>query len=152
MALYDCFVPNPPVNCPRCGKALRGWQSKDGEPRLLVWEQGHASPVDEIGDDELKSPKESLQSLRLPSEFCIYGARCDCGYDSNASYHFALLGTTDGGVWKTLGPDESVLRLKDVGDEYLQCPICCDVVERRDGWRLYLCPTCEAERWFEKKA
>jgi len=78
MSMFDLYKPKPERACPKCGKALREWQGKDGPCALFVWEQGVISPVDQPIDDDLKLPPESLATWRLPTRFRIH-ARCKCG-------------------------------------------------------------------------
>lgn len=83
--------------------------------------------------------------MRLPATFRIFPATCGCGYNSEVGWE--LEGVLIDGVWrKTIN---RLPRLKNVGDGYLQCRDCCDVVQRQPGWTVYLCPTCERERWHD---
>lgn len=73
MGMFDEFTPVPPLCCPACGKELHGWQGKDGENALMVWQQGVAAPIDQsIDDEDVKLEPEKLAVFRLPERFSIY--------------------------------------------------------------------------------
>jgi hypothetical protein len=75
--MFDEYIPDPPLNCPACGKELQGWQGKDGPNALLVWKQGQAAPVDQaIEDGTIRLEPENLAAFRLPEEFFIYTQCC----------------------------------------------------------------------------
>jgi hypothetical protein len=45
----------------------------------LVWEQGHAAPVEQRVAEEVLLPVEERASCRLPNEFSFYTDGCSCG-------------------------------------------------------------------------
>lgn len=92
MGMYDHYHPVPDVSCPVCGASGLEWQSKDGPCGLFVWEQGKATPRDQLVDDECKISTSVLETLRLPPRFEIY-ADCKC-----SSFIFAV-GFTESNVW-----------------------------------------------------
>jgi hypothetical protein len=100
MGMFDHYIPDPPVKCPKCGKEISGWQGKnDPAPALLVWKQGVAAPIDQRVDDEWRGDPKVLQGLRLPEgEIWIYGGQCACGYFAEGDFR----GFVRGGVWETL--------------------------------------------------
>lgn len=92
MGLFDTYVPDPPLRCPRCGRTLADWQGKDGPCALLTWEQGKRHPVSQNADD---CGHPYLAQFTLPAEFEIY-TFCSCGEDVTAT------GRAAEGVWDTL--------------------------------------------------
>jgi hypothetical protein len=100
MGMFDYFVPDPPIACPKCGKALSGWQGKnDPAPALFVWKQGVAAPIDQLVDEECRALQESIPTFRLPDgEIWIYGGECECGFVADGDFR----GSVENGVWKQL--------------------------------------------------
>ena len=84
MGLFDWYRPVPALTCPRCGEVLDGWQGHDGLCGLFVWRQGHASPVDQLVDDEIKCPAEQRRRKRLPARFLIHTGCCDSRFLTQA--------------------------------------------------------------------
>ena len=78
MGLFDWYEPTPAVLCPVCGQTLEGWQGKDSENGLFLWRQGHASPVDQLVDDDCRIDLTIRETLRLPQSFTIYTDGCAC--------------------------------------------------------------------------
>ena len=76
MGLFDEYVPDPPLQCPACGKLLEGWQGRDGPCGLMVWRQGVASPIDQPIDDEVRLAPDDLARQRLPEAFTIRTKCC----------------------------------------------------------------------------
>jgi hypothetical protein len=141
MSSFDYYVPDPPIECPRCGRPLTEWQGKDGPaPFLFVWRQGVAAPVGERGD--VKVGYQRFAQLRLPPQFWIYGGECGCGYRFDGS-RYGVRCTAPEGVWRTVEIDPRPTTARDVGDGWIQCSECCEVWQRAEGRRLYLCPNCE---------
>jgi hypothetical protein len=100
MGMFDYFVPDPPIPCPKCGKTISGWQGKnDPSPALLVWKQGVPSPIDQRVDEECRALPERMETFRLPDgEIWIYGGECDCGFVVDGE----LRGLVQNGLWTTL--------------------------------------------------
>jgi hypothetical protein len=73
MGMFDYYEPDPPIECPKCGRGLSGWQGKDTHPALFVWRQGVAAPIDQRVDAEVRALPEKLANFRVSSEFWIYG-------------------------------------------------------------------------------
>ena len=78
MGLFDTYRPIPALCCPACQQPLSGWQGKDGPCLMLVWKQGHASPVSHEVTEESRLPPEVLAQQRLPDEFHFYTDGCRC--------------------------------------------------------------------------
>lgn len=76
MGMFDWYVPERPITCPKCGDALDGWQGKDGPRLLLEWKQGRRSPADQIIDEERAMPPADWEGLVLPEQFEFY-THCD---------------------------------------------------------------------------
>ena len=96
MGLYDQYIPEPDLLCPRCGVTMEYWTGRDGPCRLLVWRQGAIGPdgYQSAVDDMARLPAEEVAVFRLPSRFVIGGGECQC------SSAYAALGTVDAeGRW-----------------------------------------------------
>ena len=79
MSMFDGYIPDAPMHCPKCGKPLREWQGKDGPCSLLVWRQGRTQPVGFTPDAGVidSFPKGHRSRERLPERFKIHTS--DCG-------------------------------------------------------------------------
>ena len=141
MGLFDYYEPDPPIECPKCGGQLSGWQGKDVFPALFVWRQGIAAPVDQRVDPDIRALPERMATLRVSREFWIYGGECKCGYCFDNS-GFSVRCTAPDGVWRTTEIEPSPTIAEDVGDGWLRCSECCDVWRSVANRRLYLCPCC----------
>ena len=141
MGLFDYYEPDPPIDCPKCGGVLKGWQGKDVHPALFVWRQGVAAPIDQRVDDDARATPETMAKRRVSPQFWIYGGECDCGYEFDDS-RFGVRCTTTNGVWTRWEIDPPPTAANDARDNHLQCAECCDVWNRDPGRRLYLCPGC----------
>jgi hypothetical protein len=141
MGMFDYYEPDPPIECPKCGGRLSGWQGKDRLPALFVWRQGFAAPIDQRVDAEVRALPERMATFRVSSEFWIYGGECECGYRFDDS-RFGVRCTAHDGVWRTTEIEPPPTPARDVGDGWIQCSECSDVWRRLVGRRLYLCPHC----------
>jgi hypothetical protein len=141
MGMFDYYEPDPPIECPKCGGRLSGWQGKDRLPALFVWRQGFAAPIDQRVDAEVRALPEKMATFRVSSEFWIYGGECECGYRFDDS-RFGVRCTAPDGVWRTTEIEPPPTPARDVGDGWIQCSKCSDVWRRLVGRRLYLCPHC----------
>jgi hypothetical protein len=91
MGMFDWYEPNPPLDCPVCGKQLsQHWQGKDADCLMFIWQQGERHPVNQDVPDEMKW---SLEELQLPEEFVIYNDCCGKGNFVYAKCH------APNGVW-----------------------------------------------------
>ena len=141
MGLFDYYEPDPPIECPKCGGHLSGWQGKDVHPALFVWRQGVAAPVDQRVDADVRALPERMATFRVSPEFWIYGGECKCGYHFDDS-RFSVRCTAPDAVWRTAEIEPLPTTARDVGDGYLQCSECSDVWPKVESRRLYLCPGC----------
>jgi hypothetical protein len=141
MGMYDYYEPDPPMECPKCGGRLSGWQGKDIHSALLVWRQGVAAPVDQRVDPEVRALPERMATFRVSPVFWIYGGECDCGYKFDGS-RFSVRCTAPDGVWRTVEIEPSPTLARDAEDGWIQCSECSDVWQRVSGRHLYLCPGC----------
>lgn len=141
MGLFDYYEPDPSLECTQCGGRLSGWQGKDGHPALLVWHQGIAAPVDQRVDPDFRVSPETMATLRVSTEFWIYGGACGCGYRFDSS-RFAVRCTAPDGVWRTVQIEPPPTCARDVGDGWLQCSECCEVWQSAEGRSIYLCHGC----------
>jgi hypothetical protein len=92
MGMFDWYEPVPPLSCPACGRALDGWQGKDGPNALFVWKQRHPNPVGQLVDEECKLDETQRAAYRLPDEFGFY-TQCVCDRWIQAEGH------CKNGVW-----------------------------------------------------
>ncbi len=76
MAMFDYYQPSTQLLCPTCGAELKRWQGKDGPSALFVWQQGIASPIDQLVDEDLRCALEVRAEFRLPASFTIYSYSC----------------------------------------------------------------------------
>src|SRR5690349_17171003 len=76
MGMFDWYVPEPPLSCPKCSAALHGWQGKDGPCALFEWVQGALAPPSQLVDAEVAITESEREAFRLPPEFEIY-TECD---------------------------------------------------------------------------
>jgi hypothetical protein len=74
--MFDYYEPRSAMTCPVCGKALEGWQGKDGPCALFVWREGMAAPVDHPVSEDVRLEPEALARARLPASFTIYTYCC----------------------------------------------------------------------------
>ncbi len=105
MGMFDYYEPAPELACPRCGRALSGWQGKDTENALFVWKQSVRHPTEQcIEDEDIRLTAEDLVRFTLPEEFLIY-THCTC----STEFFLEAIGTTIDGVWiqtKLVQPDD----------------------------------------------
>jgi hypothetical protein len=141
MGLFDYYEPDPPIECPKCGGRLVGWQGRDTLPALFVWRQGVAEPIDQRVDPDIRALPEKMAALRVSSEFWIYGGECECGFRFDNA-RFRVRCTAPDGVWRTTEIEPPPTPAHDVGDGRLQCSACCEVWRFVPDRRLYLCPGC----------
>ena len=141
MGLFDYYEPNPPIECPKCGGRLTGWQGKDLHPALLVWRQGVAAPIDQRVDPDERALPEKMATFRVSQKFWIYGGECECGYRFDDS-RFRVLCTAPDGVWRTTEIEPAPTPARDVGGGWIQCSECSDVWQGVAGRHLYLCTGC----------
>jgi hypothetical protein len=97
MGMFDYYVPDPPILCPKCGKPLQGWQGANHlNPALLVWKQGVAAPIDQRVDEECRGLPEVIRASRLPNgEIWICGGECQCGFVAVGDFR----GQVENSVW-----------------------------------------------------
>ena len=72
MGMFDWYVPKPPLQCPKCGTTVAGWQGKDDACALFEWIQGSAAPARQLVDDEYAMLESDRNQVRLPDRFEIY--------------------------------------------------------------------------------
>ena len=143
MGLFDQYQPDPPIQCPRCETLLADFEGKEGECRLLVWRQGHKSP---IGFVELNvttnNDETSVEAFRLPAEFEIYTVcgKCERNVD--------VTGFCDDGVWSTsvLGRYRNRKRIEStVADGgWRVCGNCFEAWKQNESITIAVCPKCDA--------
>lgn len=145
MGLFDYFIPDPAIACPKCSTGyLEDWQGKHEENCLFVWQQGVAHPIEQRVDEESRLSDEELSRLRLPltPPIVAYGGECHaCGYELPMNLYSIIL-TLDDGIWTGVCFDEPPLMGIPLDSEWLQCPSCMDAFHAgsRD---LYVCEACE---------
>ena len=141
MSLWDCCIPDPPLECPRCDGILAGWETRNEGSCFLVWQQGVAAPIEQKLDPDVATPLERRAEFRLPFEFTLSWGECSkCGY----KFWGDVRGTSDGaGVWRTLQLDPPPLFGAIIESDWLQCPECCDAFPLRPPKHLYICPSCQ---------
>jgi hypothetical protein len=88
--MYDVYVPDPPIRCPRCDAELSGWQSKDGPCLLLWWRQGEARAT---GGSDWRPSQETIGRAQIPPVFSLHGHCSSCGRWTDAT------GYAEDGVW-----------------------------------------------------
>jgi hypothetical protein len=91
--MFDWYVPQPPIGCPKCGVALAEWQGKAGPRSSFEWVQGERAPRRQLVDHERAVSPEVRNGVRLPGEFELYAecAACKTWVDAR--------GACEGGVW-----------------------------------------------------
>lgn len=76
MGLFDHYLPDPPLPCPRCGRVLPSeWQGTNGSSFLYHWKQGSVSAIDtDLSEEDIAcSRKDYLESAKHPDgNFLIY--------------------------------------------------------------------------------
>lgn len=142
MGMFDYYEPSPPIECPKCGQPMTGWQGKDVLPALFVWRQGVAAPIDQRVDPEVRALPERTATFRVSPTFWIYGGECECGYRFDDS-RFSVRCTASDGVWRTTEIEPPPTPCHDVGDGLLQCTNCCEVWPKLENRQLYVCPGCD---------
>jgi len=146
MGMFDEYLPEPPIECPKCGSGHLKFQGKDGPCNLLVWRQGFAAPVGVC--DESEHSDEYFATCQLPPVFTAYYGSCDsCGFPTT----LAFWGAAPDGVWTSTEFWPKPVGAKDVGDGHLQCTSCSDVWERIGARRSYYCGDCGALASVEEK-
>jgi hypothetical protein len=144
MGLFDYFIPDPPIKCPKCGHATTGWHGKHGgDCCLFVWRQGRESPVDQLADKDCRLDSGKLATCRLErAAIPISGGECKaCGYLWwHSSFH--VTADASSGVWTETKIDPPPLPGIFITDSIVQCPSCADVLEPRPEQHLMLCETC----------
>lgn len=96
MGMFDWYVPQPPIACPRCGVLIKEWQGKSGPNALFEWVQGRPAPVGQRVDDECAMAEQPRDLERLPETFELHQACDACGGWVIAE------GACQGGVWTTV--------------------------------------------------
>ena len=82
MGMFDHYIPDPPLRCPRCEQDLSGWQGKGGLNLLNHWSQRSQNAVDTDWDEQdmVGTKEEFLSSQTHPDgEFLIYTDCSACG-------------------------------------------------------------------------
>ena len=92
--MFDQYQPSPTPHCPYCDGALGDWQGKDGPCLLLVWRQGVAAPVEQMGDAANRVAAEHLLQFRLPEEFDFMSPAANCRF---CPYYG--IGKTENHIW-----------------------------------------------------
>ena len=145
MGLFDEFIPDPTIACPKCEQgSLEHWQGKHSGNALYVWRQGVEHPVTQLGDEELRPSGDELREVRLPSEEGLWaaGGTCNsCGYHAPFTLYSIDI-VVQGGKWSEVASDEPPLKGIKLDDNWIQCPRCMDAF--RIGSRgLYFCEPCK---------
>lgn len=78
MGMFDYYVPQPSITCPRCDVTIDEWQGKSGPNDLLEWVQGLPAPVRQRVDEEWALSGAQREKLRLPDTFDIYASCGNC--------------------------------------------------------------------------
>ncbi len=144
MGMFDLYIPNPTIDCPHCGKALEGWQGKEGGCGLFVWQQGIPHPIDQTCDDEFKISKKDLKNFSLPKVFTIYGGFCpDCGQKDWKGWIQSCNCYCEESIWCKTELSPSTFKAKIVDSEWAQCTNCFDVFQISENKNLYFCPSCK---------
>ena len=144
MGMFDYFIPDPPIECPRCDGFLTGWQGKhSGDIGLFVWQQGKATPLDQKVDPEARASELTLGGMRLAPEFDIYGGECtQCGFkwwDSAWRVHCQ----TEAGVWTQTEIIPTPTKADLIGRDWVMCKECLTSWRATGDKGLYLCSSCQ---------
>ena len=89
--MFDWYLPSPAIPCPVCGNSLREWQGKDGPCALLVWQQGHRSPVEHRVDADV-ADLDGFANVRLPPTFWLDAV-------DESGHNLIAAGESSDGVW-----------------------------------------------------
>jgi hypothetical protein len=142
MGMFDSYVPQPALQCPRCHGPLAGFQGKDGPNALFVWTQGTAAPSYQTVDDEWQLPPEKRSTLRLPPRFETY-TRCD-----HCQAHVDVTGFCEDGVWTrcVFGRHlrSTAISARRIDARWRQCSRCAEAWEEDPEMELSGCPGCGA--------
>lgn len=142
MSLYDEFIPNPEIKCPKCSGTVRGWQGKpETGCALFVWKQGAKHPIGQSCDDDFKISQKELEAFTLPSQFSIWGGECmNCGF--NLSYsEYSFYGRCTNDVWsETLF--EPYFKAKKTSENWYECEKCQNIWESSINKTHDHCPSC----------
>lgn len=93
MGMFDYYKPAPDLHCPTCKSVLIGWQGKDANCALFVWQPGIAFPIEQEAFD-CNIDEEKRIKFHLPENFEIYTdcEKCtDCWITATCK--------TENGVW-----------------------------------------------------
>ncbi len=93
MGMFDWFVPQPPLACPKCGTALSRWQGKSGPCVLFEWVQGLRSPARQLMDNDVAATPAVRDRSVLPPDFELYTTCSGC------STWIEALGSCEQGTW-----------------------------------------------------
>lgn len=77
MGMFDWYVPEPPLACPKCSTVLHGWQGKSGPCLLFEWMQGDRAPSRQLVDEPASEPVRT--TVTLPNDFEIHTSCTSCG-------------------------------------------------------------------------
>lgn len=108
--MFDSYEPSTTLNCSTCQVSLNGWQGKDGPNELLLWKQGHPTPVGFLTVDDQFIAFDSADAGdndRLPAVFKFY-THCE-----GCNSRITAVGKCINGTW-TSSEVASVERLKDM--------------------------------------
>ena len=95
MGLYDCYIPDPPIDCPLCGTKLVEWQGKDSLCFLLRWKQNIKGPIRSESREGALPPRPEEDEYLLPDQFEIYS------YDCPIHQPITAWGKAPEGIWLT---------------------------------------------------
>lgn len=104
MGMMDYYEPKPDIACPRCGRVLSGWQGKDADNALFVWQQGVCHPTGQCVEEDIRLTAEDLTQFTLPEKFAIY-THCTC----STKFFLEAAGTSVDGIWlqtRLMQPDD----------------------------------------------
>lgn len=70
MATYDHYEPSD-IRCPACDQPFSDWRGEDGPGRFFLYRQGARQPVDQLVDEDARTPEREWPQFGLPSRFLI---------------------------------------------------------------------------------
>ena len=144
MGLYDHYKPEPPICCPRCNAVLDGWQGKDSQCAMVIWQQGIQSPVGVVGDAGNRSTRflDSISSFRLPAQFEIYTSCSSCQQNVDVT------GFCEHGIWTTVAMgrhrDKNQIHSEMLEDGWRLCSNCSNAWQTESLTASAVCPNCDS--------
>jgi hypothetical protein len=70
VSTYDHYDPGT-IECPECGEALVNWTGSDGPGRFFLYRLGVRQPVDQLVDEDSRTPMADWPTFPLPRVFVI---------------------------------------------------------------------------------